>query len=299
MTTKTRPVGNALGRIYGDARRVERIAYVIGAVLFVSGLVHAGVLLVSGRSWVGPVSLRKAATFGLSFGLTLATVSWVTSFVAIRARTRNVLLGVFSAACVVETVLVTMQAWRGVPSHFNFETSFDTTVSMMLAAGGGVIIVTVLGFTGAALSGARGLSASMRLAVRFGFFVLLVALATGAVMIARGVVEARGGDAQLAYTTAGALKPLHAVAMHAILVLPGLAWLLRFTDWSEQRRTRLVWVAIAADTVLTAIVGAESLDDVSPLAAPALATIPSALALAVLVATGVAAARGVLRNSAA
>jgi hypothetical protein len=60
-----------------------------------------------------------------------------------------------------------------------------------------------------------------------------------------------------------------------------------------------VWVAIAADTALTAVVGAESLDDVSPLAAPAFATIPSALALAVLVATGVAALRGATRNSAA
>ena len=85
--------------------------------------------------------------------------------------------------------------------------------------------------------------------------VLLVAFATGAVMVARGVVEARGGQAQLAYDTAGSLKPLHAVAMHAVLVLPALAWLLAHTSWAEARRLRLVWVAVVADAVLTAVVG--------------------------------------------
>ena len=98
--------------------------------------------------------------------------------------------------------------------------------------------------------------------------VLLVAFATGAVMVARGVVEARGGHAQLAYDTAGSLKPLHAVAMHAVLVLPALAWLLAHTSWPEERRMRLVWVAVVADAVLTAVVGYEAFAGIPPLAPP-------------------------------
>src|SRR6185437_4682853 len=86
--------------------------------------------------------------------------------------------------------------------------------------------------------GAGGLAPSMALAVRTGLVVLLVAFATGAVMVARGVVEARGGQAQLAYDTAGSLKPLHAVAMHVVLVLPALAWLLAHTSWPQPPRLR-------------------------------------------------------------
>ncbi len=249
---------NELRRIWTDGRRIERVAYVIGALLFVSGLVHTVVLVVSGGSWTGPLSMRKAVTFGLSFGLTLVSVAWATSYVSVRPRVRNVLLGVFTGASVVETALVSMQAWRGVPSHFNFETGFDNAVSTTLAAGGGVLILTAVSFAAAAMRGEGETSPSMRLAVRFGLLALLVALGTGAAMIASGVVEARGGDPQAAYTTAGALKPLHAVAMHAILILPGLAWLLRFADWTEQRRVGLVWIAIGAYTVLTAVVGYES-----------------------------------------
>src|SRR3981081_2913900 len=172
MTT----VGGALRRIWTDGSRNERIAYVIGAGLFARGLFPAGVLIASGGSWVGPRSLRKPTTFGLSFGLTLATVAWATSFLRMRPTIRAILLGAYSIASVVETGLVSMQAWRGVPSHFNFETRFDTAVSMTLAAGGGVIILVVLGFTAAALFSAGALSPSMRLAVRFGLLVLLVAL---------------------------------------------------------------------------------------------------------------------------
>ncbi|WP_370967883.1 hypothetical protein [Amycolatopsis sp. cg9] len=284
---------NALTRIWHDGRRAERVAYAVGAALFLSGVAHAVALLATGGSWLGPLSLRKAVTFGLSFGLTLASVAWATSFLTVRDRWRTALLGAFTAASVVEVVLVSMQAWRGVPSHFNFETPFDNVVSMTLAAGGGVLIVTVIGFTAAALVEPGPAAPSLRLAVRAGLVVLLVALATGAVMIGRGVVAARGGDPQLAYTTAGSLKPLHAVAMHAILVLPALAWLLRFTRWPEAHRLLVVKVAVAADAVLTAVVGVESFTGVAPLAAPLPVTALSALAALALAGTGGYALSGV------
>jgi hypothetical protein len=284
---------NALTRIWHDGRRAERIAYAVGAALFVSGLAHALVLIATGGSWLGPLSLRKAVTFGLSFGLTLASVAWATSFLTVRPRVRSTLLGAFTAASVTEVLLVSMQAWRGVPSHFDFQTPFDTAVSMTLAGGGLVIILTVIGFTAAALVEPGPDAPSLRLAIRAGLVVLLVALATGAVMIGRGVVASRGGNPELAYTTAGSLKPLHAVAMHAILVLPALAWLLSFTRWPEAHRVRVVRLAVAADAVLTAVIGLESFTGIDPLAAPLPLTALSLLAAIALAGTGIYALSGV------
>ena len=285
-------LGGALRRIWFEGRRIERLAYLVGGALFLSGLVHVVVLLVTGWTWIGPVSLRKAATFGLSFGLTLPSVAWATSFLRLPARA--LVLGAFLVACVVETALVTLQAWRGVPSHFDFATPFDTAVSMTLAAGGAVIVAVGLVCTAAAFVGAGGLAPSMVLAVRAGLVVLLVALATGAVMISRGVVEARGGNARLAYDTAGSLKPLHAVAMHAVLVLPALAWLLTHTPWAEERRLRLVRLAVVADAVLTVVVGVEAFAGIPPLAPPFALGVLSAVTLAVLAATGIVALRAAL-----
>jgi hypothetical protein len=282
-----------------NGSRAERAAFAVGGLLFLSGLVHVVVLLVTGGSWTGPVSLRKAATFGLSFGLTLVSVAWVAHLVPLVGRAANVLLTTFTVSCVVETSLVSMQAWRGVPSHFNFQTGFDTAVSMTLAAGGFVIIVTIIGMTLAAFRAGGRQTPAMRLAVAFGFVTLVVALGIGAAMIATGSVAARGPNPSIAYETAGFLKPAHAVTMHAILVIPGLAWLLTFTRWGENQQTNIVRLGIVGYAILSVVVIVESFTHTSPLAAPPLAMAASGLGLAALAAAGGLGLYGVLRRPSA
>ncbi|POX49221.1 hypothetical protein C3489_25195, partial [Streptomyces sp. Ru71] len=123
----------------GTPRPVDRLCLIVGAVLILSGLGHLLVFAVDGGPWYGPVSWRKPVTFGLSFGVTLLAVAWVTSYLRVGARLRAALLTVFAADCVVEVGGITLQAWRRVPSHLNSETPFDTAVSMTLAVGGGVL----------------------------------------------------------------------------------------------------------------------------------------------------------------
>ncbi|SPT49744.1 hypothetical protein [Actinomadura madurae] len=243
-----------LRSFWSNGRRVERAAYTIGALLLLSGLLHLVVFAIDGGPWTGPVSWRKPVTFGLSFGLTLVTIAWVASFVRLGGRARNVIIGVFAADCVAEVSLITLQAWRKVPSHFNEETAFDTAVTRMLAAGGGILVVTLVALAVAAFRRNPDVAPSMRLAVRSGFVALMLALASGAVMIARGVTTVRTGDQQAAYHIVAALKPAHAVTMHAILVLPLLAWALTFTGRPETRRVRDVALASAAYWVLAAAV---------------------------------------------
>src|SRR5262245_22409380 len=64
-----RPIAAALWSFWSQGQRTERTAYVVGTLLLVSGLVHLALLVVTGASWEGPLSLRKASTFGLSFGI--------------------------------------------------------------------------------------------------------------------------------------------------------------------------------------------------------------------------------------
>ncbi|MBB5805486.1 hypothetical protein F4560_005254 [Saccharothrix ecbatanensis] len=203
-----------------------RFAYRVAALLFLSGLVHLVVFAVDGGPWEGPVSWRKAVTFGLSFGLTLATYAWVGA----RLRLRPGWVWLFTAASVLEVTLTTLQAWRRVPSHFNEATTFDQVVTRGLTAGGVMLIVSVVALTVTAFT-ARHLAPSMRLAVRVGTTTLVAALAFGGLMIAE-----RGGSWKLA----------HGVAMHGVLLLPALAWALALTTtWSERRRSRTVALASA------------------------------------------------------
>jgi hypothetical protein len=59
-------------------------------------------------------------------------------------------------------------------------------------------------------------------------------------MIATGVRLVIGGNPGLAYASGGWLKPVHAVLIHGILVLPLLAWAISKTGWDERTQTRAV-----------------------------------------------------------
>lgn len=229
-----------------------RTLLLISAALVASGLFHLLVFALDDRPWAGPLSWRKPSTFGLSFGATLASVVWVTGYLRMTERTRGVLLGIFAADCVVEVAGITLQAWRDVPSHLNRSTPFDAGVAVVLALGGALLVI-VLGWF--ALVAVRGhidtdrADRGMRLALRWGFGLLFAGLLAGVAMIAVGSIAMRTGSAARAYEVTGFLKTFHGVTLHAVLVLPALAWLSARLPWSEARRARLVGVAAAAYVV--------------------------------------------------
>src|SRR4029450_3940533 len=126
---------------------VERAAYWTGGLLLLRGVMHLVVVRTSGAPWEGPLSLRKPTTFGLSFGLTLVNVTLITSFLPLKNRSRTLLLGLFTTACALETFLVSLQTWRGVPSHFNVETPFDAAIAQTLAVGGFTLVAIIIALT--------------------------------------------------------------------------------------------------------------------------------------------------------
>ncbi|MDI6101066.1 hypothetical protein QLQ12_20850 [Actinoplanes sp. NEAU-A12] len=225
------------------ARPARTVAHVTGLLLMISGVAHLGILLADGGGWDGPVSWRKPATFGLSFGLTLITIAWVTGYLVMTPRWRFRLLGIFTADCVLEVAGITVQAWRGVPSHFNTETPVDRAIAMSLAAGGAVLVAVLGAYAVVALRGRVRGGADMRLAVGAGFGLMLICLVSGVAMVARGSILYRTASPAVAYETAGFLKPAHGIALHAVLVLPLLAALLRRLSRDERARHRMVAVA--------------------------------------------------------
>jgi hypothetical protein len=256
--TPVSTIANALWSFWRKGRPVERAAYIVGVLLLASGLIHFGILVMTGASWDGPLSFRKATTFGLSFGLTLITIVWVANFLRLGDRSRAVVLGTFTVACALETVLVTLQVWRGVPSHFNLETRFDALVARGLAGGGFALVAIIGTLLVVAFRRNPTVPISLRIAIRVGFVALFTSLVVGAVMIATGMLLVFRGNPEAAYATGGTLKPTHAVTMHAILLLPLLAWLLSFVDWSERRRVSVVLLGAAGYALAAGVVAAEN-----------------------------------------
>jgi len=286
-----RRLWSALTTYYTSGTRIDRRCYAIAAVLCASGLAHLVVQAVVGGPWDGPVSWRKPTTFGVAFGLTLATITWVTTFVAMRPALRARLLAVFALACVVEVTVITVQAWRHVPSHFNETTPLNAVFAFSAAGGGAILIVTTIVFARAAFRANPAMAPSMRLAVRAGFVAFLSALAIGAFMIVLGVRTERTVSQAAAYTVDAAFKSGHAATMHGILILPAIAWLLSYVDWPEARRVRVVALACLGYFLAAGVVVVDTFVAVDPLAltsAPLIATtLAAAGVLVLLTAVGV------------
>ena len=198
-------------------RTIEWFGYAIGLALLLWGLANAAILVATGGSWQGPLSLRKAATFGLSFGLTLVNVTFIASFVPLKDRTRTLLLGIFTAACVLETFLVSLQAWRGVPSHFNVETPFDAAVAQLLAFGGFTLVAVIVVLTVAAFRAGAALPASLRTAIRGGLAALVGWLVFAGLLAGRSAFGWRGPRATRGVYAGAALLLLAYVGSRFVL----------------------------------------------------------------------------------
>ena len=238
---------------WDQAGPAQRFACLTGGVLIVAGLAHLAAWLVAGGAWQGPISFHKSATFGLSFGLTTITLAWVSGRLRVGGRTRW-LLGPLAVTDATEVAWVAVQRWRGVASHFNFATTLDTA---LFVVGGAAIAVTVTVIVALTVLAFTRLQAppSMAVAIRAGPVILLVAQRVGGWMIGHGLGPASDGVTRGLTTTApaGVMKVPHAVAMHAIQVLPALAWPTGFTGLPERRRLSLVWVAAARYAALVAV----------------------------------------------
>ena len=260
----------------------QRFGYACAAVLLASGLFHIGVYLVDGGPWEGPLSWRKPIVFGLSFGITIATLAWILTFLPIRTVTGWIVMGVLGVASLGEVFLISIQKWRGVASHFNEATTFDETVfswmGMLVALIGLVcVFITVRSFF------AMDAAPSLAWATRAGLVLMLVSQSVGGQMIAEG------GNT---FGAAGSLKLTHAITLHAVQVLPALALLLGLSEGSERHRLRTIGLGAVG---YAGVIGGAAIQTYSGVSPSDLRVGSAAVALAglaLLVASGVIALRG-------
>lgn len=237
-----------------------RVAVAVGLVLIVSGLTHAIVWIVSGDPVGGPLSFRKPASFGVSFGLTLATVGLIVDRTNLRHAYKWLLLGPYALASVYEVAWVAVQRWRGVPSHFAEggadEVAWVWAGVSIAVVGLSIVAVAIASFT--CLHEPEALA----WAVRAGLIILVLGQGLGGLIISAADAYEAGAVRQAA--TTGAWKLPHGLAMHAIQVLPAIAVLgLRRVPGRALRAVRIATVGYAL--AVLASVGASP---VAPVATP-------------------------------
>lgn len=307
-----RGAGGLLGRVWRAKRSLAALGFLMVALTVTAGIG----LLVDDRVVTGAPVWMKPAKFAVSIAIYSFTLVWLLGYVRGRERLVRVVSVVTAVALFVEIFVIVLQAARGTTSHFNFATSFDAVLWVVMGAA--IVPVWVMGALVAwLLVRERSLAPAFAWSLRLGMGVAVVGMVLGYLMTgptpaqmeafeARqsvaiigghsvGVAEGGPGLPGVGWSTEGGdHRVAHFVGMHALQVLPFVGWLVMLFGrrFSPTHQTALVWVAGLAYLGMTLLLAWHALRG-QPVVAPDATAI---VAAAALVGTAVAAAVAVVAH---
>lgn len=216
-----------------SARRDQRFltaAAALSAIALVVAVIGVGT---DHRLITGAPAWMKPAKFAVSISVYCATVAWLLGFVHDHPRLRRMIAVVTGTALLGELALIDLQVLRGTSSHFNTATPFDAAVFGLM--GGLVALLFMVAIVLAVLlTREPEIPKVLKTGVVAGLVVSLIGMAVGALMAAHGAhtvgaLDAHAGPSM--WVTGwnldhGDLRVAHFVGLHALQILPALAWAL-------------------------------------------------------------------------
>jgi hypothetical protein len=201
------------------------------AVLFLVGLglLHIPIQWMSSIAWDDSTSFRKPILFGISTGLTLGSLLLLLNDLQARSWDWLARVGLV-LALVLEVLLITLQSWRGAPSHFNRSTILDTAIETSMLACILIAVSWILALTVRCLrpNAFRELSSARKFAQRAGMILLFLSCVLGIAITILGNYQILRGQSPEFLGNKGVLKFPHGAVLHAIQTLVLWAWLCEF-----------------------------------------------------------------------
>jgi hypothetical protein len=228
------------------ALALHRPLVVLAAVTAVLAVGLLPAMVVDHRQLLGVSVWLKPWKFAVSIAIYSLTVAWMVTLVDTGARLARTAATLAAVALGVEMAIITVQAARGVPSHFNTQTPLDSTLFNIMGAS----IITVSAATLALVLARQRLDDRvLAVGLRWGLAVSLLGMILAVLMIdpvnqwvqqlSHGppplldgghTVGGVDGGPGLPVTNwslhAGDLRAPHFVGIHALQLLPLVAWLL-------------------------------------------------------------------------
>ncbi len=242
------------------------------SLLSVLGLIAAGLgLAIDDRTITGVPAWLKPAKFAISIAIYCATLAWFLTLVDGHRRLVRTVAWVTGVALALELVLITIQVVRGTNSHFNTAVGIDSTIFSVM---GGLVALVFLAalVVGALLVRQKALPAVLGTGIRGGVGVAALGMAAAVLMLVNTEYNPGGGHTVGApdggpglwltgwSTSNGDLRVAHFVGLHALQMLPLLAWLLRRYATALQTTTQigLVRLATAASAALVILLAVQA-----------------------------------------
>ena len=201
--------------------------------------------------WIKPLK------FDLSVLILFVTIAAILNGFERYATARILIAAAISVSLSVENVLISLQSFRGVRSHMNESTPFDSRIWLAMGIALGVFTLGAVSVLALVFIGHPKWPAAMAWGVRLGLIVFLAGSAQGKPMVTQGghTVGAPDGTRGLPFvnwsTAFGDLRVAHFFALHALQAFSLLGVLISHTSLSEHFQ---VGGVVAGSAIYTAIV---------------------------------------------
>jgi len=215
-----------------EMRRRNSLLFGLGVAHLVLFCLLLMIAPFDGRTVMGINPWIKPLKFAISIAIYAFTMAWILAELPMRAEVKRWIVWILAGTLVLEIVLITMQAARGVTSHFNNATAFDSAVFGTMGA---AILINI---GAAAYIAVKFWKARLQIpapylwGIRLGLTIFVLASLEGMVMVAHGahsvgVADGGAGLPLLNWSTQGGdLRAAHFFGIHALQVLPFIGVLL-------------------------------------------------------------------------
>lgn len=201
----------------------------------------------------------KPLKFFISVGIFFWTMGWLMDYLDEPKKVRKMSLWIFWLM-VIELVLITFQAAQSKLSHFNISSFWDIMIFQIM--GIAILINSIVVFWFWILfQKVKHLPKGYSIAIKIGLIIFLIAGIEGFVMAGRlghtiGAVDGQEGILLIGWAKAyGDLRIFHFLGLHALQVLPILAWFF----WRDSQRISglvgLIYFLLSSATLWIALQG--------------------------------------------
>lgn len=248
-----------LKTFYTELNRRNYFLAKSGTFCFLLAALLAFFPLVDQRELQGVNVWIKPLKFFVSVGIFFWTMGWLLDYLEEPKKVRRISLWIFILMA-VELVLITFQAAQGKLSHFNISSILDGIIFQIMG-----IVITINSFVVLwfffLFRKVKSLPSGYALAIRVGLIIFLIAGFEGFVMASRlghtvGAPDGQEGIFLLGWAKAyGDLRIFHFLGLHALQVLPLLAWVFWKDNSLISGTVGLIYFLLSSATLWIAIQG--------------------------------------------
>lgn len=209
-----------------ELHRRNRVLFVVALVNLALAVLFTGLMQVDGRMLLGRNIWTKPWKFATSIMIFTATMAWILPSLSLTNRIERIATYTIGATMTIEIILISLQAARGIRSHFNYATTLDTAIYAVMGLAVTLNTVVVAYVLWRIFRNPPDLAPAYLWGIRLGMLVFLVASLEGFLMNALGshtvgVPNNSPGLPLLNWSvTGGDLRIAHFLGLHALQVLP-------------------------------------------------------------------------------